>query len=265
MEESLANLLLLGNSPLTVAVGQIVKFLTIDKDMGQKNIIILADGDEYDLQDMRGKFTGTEGIVYVTDGDSSTCDVHPLAFLTQICPARTIPLTRFSIVELARAIEDIGDNHEPRGRLSEEALEAIFAGKYRGSLSLDSEVLKSFSEKVHGYLHSLKTPIGASLRRCLDFLENPGIATYGKFVAYYNESSRGWRKEFAALQRLLGNPNSVYLSVDNSLELSSLQADFEYLNSVQLPEGYSEADTSKNIVHACKGVFEKILERSQRY
>lgn len=101
---------LVGDGHVTKAVGKVLELFGAEghKNNGLDNIdiMVLADGDNYEI--LKNKISDNSKIIYLELKDErKTENKHKLYFLTHILPTYRIPQECFSIVELARIIEDI--------------------------------------------------------------------------------------------------------------------------------------------------------------
>ena len=103
--------LLLGSNPITKAVGNVMELFGISTDTSKTStfdILVMVDGDNYKLKDLKGRFKGNEKVIYIESVQNlDESKIHPLFFLSEICETSRLPLENFSIVELARVINNV--------------------------------------------------------------------------------------------------------------------------------------------------------------
>ncbi len=99
----------LGNNPVTNAVGKVIGLFGVEAcDDGDCDILVMADGDNYKLKDMKGKFNWSEKVIYIESAQNyDASKIHPLFFLSEMCETSRLQLENFSIVELAKIINEV--------------------------------------------------------------------------------------------------------------------------------------------------------------
>ena len=71
-------------------------------------ILVMVDGDNYKLEEMKGSFNGDEKVIYFESVQNHVASkTHPLFFLSETCKTFKMPLENFSIVELAKIINEV--------------------------------------------------------------------------------------------------------------------------------------------------------------
>jgi len=115
------NALLLGSKAIIIAIGKVLELfdvhVTDKKGKNELNLLVLVDGDKYNLNNPTlERINDSSKLIYIESNNKEVYPIHPLFFLTEVFVTYRMPLEDFSIVELAKIIEDIktGNDELPR-------------------------------------------------------------------------------------------------------------------------------------------------------
>lgn len=100
--------ILLGNKPVTEALGKVLRLFDIALDpINNYDIFIMVDGETAQADVISAiKPIGNEKVIYLESNNKNT-EKHSLFYLTFLLQTYRIPLEQFSIVALAKIINDI--------------------------------------------------------------------------------------------------------------------------------------------------------------